>query len=167
MHGRRLNNNFLKQNNMDYKYIEQLLERYWQCETTLEEEGILRTFFGQKDIPAELRPYQALFAPQQDEVLGDDFDEKMLAMVEEPVSVKAKSIQLTQRLMPLFRAAAIVAIILTLGNAAQAPWDKSWQDPRQPLADTEQIVDSTVVVPVQAEYLGDSIKTVAPAVKKY
>ena len=50
---------------MDYKYIEQLLERYWQCETTLEEEGILRTFFGQKDIPAELRPYQALFAPQQ------------------------------------------------------------------------------------------------------
>ena len=25
---------------MDYKYIEQLLERYWQCETSLEEEGI-------------------------------------------------------------------------------------------------------------------------------
>ena len=32
---------------MDYKYIEQLLERYWACETTLEEEQILRAFFLQ------------------------------------------------------------------------------------------------------------------------
>ena len=28
---------------MDFKYIEQLLERYWQCETSLEEEAQLRT----------------------------------------------------------------------------------------------------------------------------
>ena len=27
---------------MDYKYIEQLLERYWNGETTVEEEDILR-----------------------------------------------------------------------------------------------------------------------------
>ena len=52
---------------MDYKYIEQLLERYWNCETSLEEEDILRTFFSQKDIPAELLPYQALFAYGQTE----------------------------------------------------------------------------------------------------
>jgi len=152
---------------MDYKYIEQLLERYWQCETTLEEEGILRAFFNQKDIPAELLPYQALFTAQQDEVLDDEFDARILSMTECPVSVKAKSIRLTQRLMPLFRAAAVVAIILTLGNAAQAPWDKGWEEPQQTIAHTEQIVDSTVVVPVQAEYLGDSIQSTAPAVKQY
>ena len=39
---------------MDYKYIEQLLERYWNCETSLEEEAILRMFFSQDDIPAEI-----------------------------------------------------------------------------------------------------------------
>ena len=50
---------------MDYKYINQLLERYWNCETSLEEEGILRAFFSQKDVPAELRQYQPLFAYQQ------------------------------------------------------------------------------------------------------
>ena len=39
---------------MDYKYIEQLVERYWNCETTTEEERILRTFFSQKDVPVQL-----------------------------------------------------------------------------------------------------------------
>ena len=34
---------------MDYKYIEQLLERYWQCQTSVEEERILRDFFGQEE----------------------------------------------------------------------------------------------------------------------
>lgn len=38
---------------MDYKYINQLLERYWRCETSLEEEDILRSFFSQKDVPVD------------------------------------------------------------------------------------------------------------------
>ena len=43
---------------MDYKYIEQLLEKYWNCQTSLEEEHILRTFFAQKDIPESLKVYK-------------------------------------------------------------------------------------------------------------
>jgi len=39
---------------MDYKYITQLLERYWNCTTSLEEEQILKAFFSQDDIPVEL-----------------------------------------------------------------------------------------------------------------
>ena len=31
---------------MDYKYIEQLLERYWECETTPQEERILKAFLA-------------------------------------------------------------------------------------------------------------------------
>ena len=41
---------------MDYKYIEQLLERYWRCETSLQEEEILRLFFSQEEVPADLLP---------------------------------------------------------------------------------------------------------------
>lgn len=108
---------------MDYKYIEQLLERYWQGETSLEEEDILRAFFSQKEVPAGLQKYRDLFvygqAEQQEQQLGDDFDAKILAIIDEPVTVKAREIQITHRLMPLFKAAAVVAIILTLGNAAQ------------------------------------------------
>lgn len=113
---------------MDYRYIEQLLERYWQCMTTLEEEDILRAFFSQKDIPAALLPYKNLFVYEQSErrndKLDDSFDEKILAMIGEPAPVKARTISLTQRLRPLFRAAAMVAIVLTLGNAVQVAFNQ-------------------------------------------
>ena len=106
---------------MDYKDIEQLLERYWQCETSVEEESVLRDFFSREDVPAHLLRYKNLFVYQQvqQEVgLGEDFDARILAQVETPV-VKAKRLTLTGRFIPLFKAAAVIAIILSLGNVAQ------------------------------------------------
>ena len=52
---------------MDYKYIHQLLERYWKCETTIEEEQILRTFFSQGEVPVELLPYRSLFVYEKEQ----------------------------------------------------------------------------------------------------
>ena len=81
---------------MDYKYITQLLERYWECQTTLEEENILRAFFSQDDIPASLLQYRDLFVyetvePKTD-VLGQEFDDKILAIISEGEPVKASSL---------------------------------------------------------------------------
>ena len=88
---------------MDYKYIEQLMERYWNAETTLEEESILRSFFRQENIPAEMEPLRALFADEaSSQQLDDDFDARMLEMIREeeaPKAVKAREITLTRRLM--------------------------------------------------------------------
>ncbi len=118
---------------MDYKYINQLLERYWKCETSLEEENILRAFFSQDDIPADLQRYQPLFAYEAKEtagdVLGSDFDEKILAMIDAEQPVKARIITMSQRLRPLFKAAAVVTIVLTLGNAMQVPFANQDADP--------------------------------------
>ena len=144
---------------MDYKYIEQLMERYWNAETTLEEESILRSFFRQENIPAEMEPLRALFTDEaSNEVLGDDFDARMLEMIREeevPKAVKAREITLTRRLMPLFKAAAVVAIILTIGGALQAPWDNSWNTP-QDYARIQQDLDSVAAVsPIQAENMSD------------
>ena len=82
---------------MDYKYIEQLMERYWNAETTLEEESILRTFFRQENIPAEMEPMRELFADEaSQQTLGDDFDARMLQMVnEEGVSKSVKAREVT------------------------------------------------------------------------
>ena len=106
---------------MDYKYIEQLMERYFRCETSLQEEQILRSFFQQEEIPVGLLPYRDLFRYETEAAevkLGDEFDQRILAQVEQPV-VKARRISLKSRVYPLFKAAAAVAIVLTVGNAAQ------------------------------------------------
>ena len=157
---------------MDYKYIEQLLERFWQGETTLQEEAILRNFFSQpeaRDIPESLRKFQALFTVEQEEPLGDDFDARILEMIgeEEP---KTKIVTLTSRLMPLFKAAAIVAIILTLGNAAQAPWNYGWDNPKDEYAKfhQQQNADSVnMLSPVQAENITDSTMAPKPESPQY
>lgn len=150
---------------MDYKYIEQLLERYWKGETTLQEETILKAFFSQPDIPENLRKYCDLFAYETEkaDALGDGFDARILEMVGE--APKAKTVTLTSRLMPLFKAAAIVAIVLTLGNAAQAPWDRGWDDPKEAYAKfhQQQEADSlNTLGTIQAENVTDSAKTTTP-----
>lgn len=108
---------------MDYKYINQLLDRYWQGTTTLEEEQILRSFFSQLCVPEELAKYRPLFLYEQTESkqdrLGDDFDERLMSMIDEPKEVAARKVRISQRFAPLFKAAAMVAIVLALSQAAQ------------------------------------------------
>lgn len=107
----------------DYKYIEQLLERYWECQTTLEEEVILREFFAQENVPMELLKYRQLFLYQHEEPKGerisDDFESRIMEAISNENVVKAKTISLTERLKPLFRAAAMIAVLITIGTAVE------------------------------------------------
>ena len=121
---------------MDYKYIEQLLERYWACETSLQEEQILRTFFQQQDVPEHLMAYKAIFDVQQEQAgatLGEEFDERVLQMIEGD-TVKALPLQGGLRrgafFRPFYQAAGLVALILTIGMAAQQSF-KGSEDPQQ------------------------------------
>jgi isocitrate dehydrogenase len=151
---------------MDYKYIEQLMERYWNAETTLEEERVLRAFFSQQDIPADMEPWRGLFADDAcGQTLGDDFDDRIMQMIGEEQGAKqaaldtpattTRRVSITERLMPLFRAAAVVAIIISVGGALQAPWDNSWNSPDD-YAALQQNVDTVAAVqPIRAENISD------------
>ena len=145
---------------MDYKYIDQLLERYWRCETTLEEEDILRSFFSQKDVPVELLRYKDLFTYEQtsvrQDVLDDDFDARILAMTEEAVPVKAKVISFSQRLRPLRRLSAVVAVILTLANALQVPFANN-NNPISQYDGYEKVIHGTSVAMTDSAVV-DSMK---------
>ena len=46
---------------MDSKNMEDLLKKYWACETTLEEEKQLREYFGGNNIPDQWKDTAALF----------------------------------------------------------------------------------------------------------
>lgn len=166
---------------MDYKYIEQLLERYWDCETTNEEESILRTFFSQKDVPARLLKYRSLFEYQKQAAseapLGDDFDQKVLAAIYEdiedsPKVVKAKVVSFGSYLKPLFKAAAVVAMVLTIGDAAQWSMGYTSQEPsaQQMMAADTATIDNGMVTAGVDQTIADSVavkslKTVSDSIK--
>ena len=166
---------------MDYKYIEQLLERYWDCETTNEEESILRTFFSQKDVPARLLKYRSLFEYQKQAAseapLGDDFDQKVLAAIYEdiedsPKVVKAKVVSFGSYLKPLFKAAAVVAMVLTIGDAAQWSMGYTSQEPsaQQMMAADTATIDNGMVTAGVDQTIADSVavkslKTMSDSIK--
>jgi len=62
---------------MDSKQLEQLLEKYWNCETSLEEEKQLREHF-RGEVPENLKETADLFryfeTQQTQTVVGSDFD---------------------------------------------------------------------------------------------
>ncbi len=183
---------------MDYKYIEQLLSRYFNCLTTPEEEEILRAFFAQKEVPAELARYKALFdyeRTQAEPALGEDFDRKVMAaagiddatdkageaVAAQPArKVRIAHITLANRLRPLYRAAAAVAIVSLLGIGLQrsftsqpasqpAGWDynqsaykDSYQEPEKAYEATMQAIKLFKKGPKTASADSTKLHHVAP-----
>lgn len=81
------------------QHINQLLEKYWEGETTLAEEKTLQTFFASDEIPLELQAFQSLFQAKteaQQPQLSADFDTQLLAMLDTEEKQETKIIQLQQ-----------------------------------------------------------------------
>ena len=63
---------------MDSKQIGELVEKYWNCETSLEEEKQLRDFFQGPNVPVELQPTAELFRYleiEKSKGLNENFDQ--------------------------------------------------------------------------------------------
>ena len=126
---------------LDYKYIEQLIERYFDCETTLEEERVLRAFFSQEITRVPMQQMS-----KQDETLGEEFDNRILAIIGETAEadtnkVKARKVSLNRRLRPLYKAAASVAVVLAIGQAAQMPYSNEEQERQQEVARSIEMLE--------------------------
>jgi hypothetical protein len=95
----------------DYRHIEEILDRYWLCKTSVEEEKMLQDFFfNEQDIPPHLIQYQSLFEyrnEKQAEKLPDDFEGKILNRI----NAKPKRFHLRQAMA----VAASIAILIGIG----------------------------------------------------
>lgn len=151
---------------MNYQYIEQLIERYFSCQTTLQEEQILRSFFSNEDVPGHLMQYTSLFCYENNakqETLGHDFDRKILAEIDRR---QARTLNHKRHFAPLFRAAAIVAIIITVGSAADnALSDKTSGtdntlniDPYIRQADIPSTIKGKDIIQAENRLQGDSLQ---------
>lgn len=95
---------------MDSKRIEELLKKYWNCETSLEEEQQLREYFKASQVPDALKETSALFKffeEQKKKSLNDvSFDGELMAKVNKPQGRMVKLVRSSMRI-----AAGIVVLM--------------------------------------------------------
>ncbi|TRX62163.1 hypothetical protein FNH22_02250 [Fulvivirga sp. M361] len=100
---------------MDLDRIERLLEKYWECETSLEEEKELRVFFNRPDIPVKWKKISPLFEYYEEELqsntLGSAFDERVLTRLA-PMPAEQKG-KVRKLFYDLARVAAVGLIVIT------------------------------------------------------
>lgn len=131
---------------MDYNRIKILLEKYWNCETTLEEESLLQEYLSRSDIPEDLKEYAPLFQyykTERSEKISEEFDERILNEIE------SKEKKGKRRYLNLYyKVAAAVILILFVVTVHQrfiAVRDKAtvlvqdtFDDPEKALEETKR-----------------------------
>jgi len=104
------------------KHIEALLEKYWEGDTTLEEERLLKTYFASNEVADGLRQYAPLFQVLREEQ-SVQFSQQTAAVDIKPVHYNWKS----------WAVAASLAMLLSAG----------WWWSVQPDPKNEYVADST------------------------
>ena len=85
--------------------IHKLLERYWQCETSLEEERLLQDFFSGDSVPEELKSYKSLFI----------WKDQQKAVHAKPVQPFTSKKTVMHYFYPAMKIAASVLVVLMFG----------------------------------------------------
>ncbi len=100
---------------MNSEKIHSLLEKYWNCETSVQEEMELQAFFSYGNVPEEFRQFIPLFAYIRDEqsvTLSEGFDKRLHKVLEE----RGKERYVTIRIFrPLLRIAVSVLLVIGIG----------------------------------------------------
>ncbi len=104
---------------MSSEYIHVLLKRYWNCETTVQEERELQSFFSGSGVPESLEKYTPLFSYIREEQLitpGEEFNLKLESAIRIEEDKKEKKRYVAVPVFaPYLRIAASVLLIGVLG----------------------------------------------------
>lgn len=127
---------------MDSREIEQLVEKYWNCETSLEEEKQLRDFF-RGNMPENLKETAELFRyfeQQQNVAIGQSsFDAEVKKKIAASVP-KAKSVSLFN----MARIAAGVVVLVAAGYFVREEVRKAYPDePKDTFSDPRMALEET------------------------
>jgi hypothetical protein len=128
---------------MDYKEIEHLLQKYWQANSSLQEEEKLRNYFCYGVVAEHLKQYKPLFQQiaesksfADNAMLNEDFDQHIIAKIK-----NNENIGWWQKLNQPLKIAASIIIVFTVG------WIVFWQRPDAVVNDKNHV---TINDPQQA-----------------
>jgi len=127
------------------KNIELLLEKYWACETSLEEEQTLRNYFGSGELPGQWKETGELFRyfehQKKAALTGGDFDHEVLKKIKQstPKGKSARMFAYAGRI-----AAGVVVVVAAtflvrqeLRKSASSDAD-TYSDPKLALEETKK-----------------------------
>lgn len=100
---------------MKSERIHTLLDKYWNCDTSLQEEDELRAYFSDDDMPEEFKQYAPLFSfirEEQSVTLSDSFEERF----SDALRTQQRDHYVTIRIFrPLLRVAVSVMLVIGVG----------------------------------------------------
>lgn len=99
---------------MDSERIEELLEKYWRCETSLEEEAQLHDYFRQTPVPDSLKETATLFRyfgdQKRERLIDESFEPSVIRKIRYPSKGKVATLVFnTMRI-----AAGIIVLVLAV-----------------------------------------------------
>jgi len=142
--------------------VHQLLDKYWNCETSPEEEQLLTDFFSGESIPEEWKEYQTLFRWKKEQTLVKATPELRAEMGRPPV----------YQFYSILKIAASILLILTIGigfytHYRQVQWmnkvfSKTDTEPQDSLLDTKNAfekVSSVLTLPPEQELINEKVNS--------
>ncbi len=125
---------------MDYNQLETLIKKYWDCETSLEEEERLREWFRTHEVPERFKDTAKLFSyfdEQKQKATGDRFDKEIVARVTSP---KGKTVALWQTTAKIAAGIAVVAaaVFFVQQEIQEKPDMATIEDPQKALEETKK-----------------------------
>jgi hypothetical protein len=133
---------------MESEKIKELLDKYWNCTSSLEEEEQLRNFFRKDEIPPELQKYREMFmyfSDKRENVLDASFDERIMNMIHLKKARKSREF-----LGAFYKIAAAVLLVLSffvihdrfirVKDQAKKVVQDTFQDPEKALAETKKVL---------------------------
>lgn len=125
---------------MDLKQVENILEKYWEGTSSLEEEMLLRDFFSYGEVPDHLVVYKEVFLTNEiplNPALGKNFDDELLSKIVEAPKESSR--------WTMFKIAAIglVLIIASISvfkadTEKQVSAEDTFSNPEEALAETKK-----------------------------
>ncbi len=133
---------------MDSKEIGQLLEKYWNCETSLEDEQVLRNYFNGPNVPDQLKDAAELFRffeAERKRALDSNFENEVMRSVKK-TERKAKVVSMVRWTQVARIAAGIFVMVAAtyfvrnevMKSREQAQVVDTFSDPKEALEETKK-----------------------------
>jgi hypothetical protein len=132
---------------MDSKNINALLEKYWNCETSLEEEQQLKEYFRGREIPEQLRETAVLFQyfdeHKKKDLTDSGFDQEVLTKVKTPkqgkvVKLLYNSMRIAAGIAVLVIATFLVRNEIRKTSPAPIATEDTYEDPKLAFEETKK-----------------------------